>query len=111
VARAASQTAEQRQNYIAGLLYAFVDNGYRAALDGNRDDYHEYLKRADELYAAYRKRTGANQRLDIPTVAEMERIVRDRLLSPEGGLSPEEIARLRTLVNMPAETPAPPKPP
>jgi hypothetical protein len=107
VLRAEMQTEDQRQNYVAGLLQAFVMNAFGAALAGNPDDFNEYLRRADELYLAYIKRTGNSQRLRVPTVPELQRDVRDQLLAPDSGLAPEQRAQLRTLLGLPADAPAP----
>lgn len=110
VARANVQTADQRQAYIAGLLRAFVVQAFFAAIEDNADDFNQYLGRAEELHAAYMKRTGGKERLAVPSVAELKVEARDQMLSPEGGLSPEQRARLRTLLGMPAETARPKQP-
>jgi hypothetical protein len=110
VARAEMQTADQRQAYITGLMQAFVVNSFRAAIDGQSEDAQEYLRRAQELYAAYTKRTAGNQRTAIPTVAEIYNFVAEQMLAPDSGLGPEETARLRTLLGRPAPAPGPVKP-
>jgi hypothetical protein len=110
VIRAETQTADQRQAYIAGLIQAFIVNSFRAAIDGESDEAQEYLRRANELYAAYNKKTSGNQRLAIPTVGEIYNYVADQMLAPNSGLGPEEAARLRTLLGRPAPAPAPLKP-
>ena len=107
VIRAEIQTVDQRQAYITGLMQAFIVNRFRAALDGQPDEAEEYLRRANELYAAYQKRTAGSQRIAIPTVAEIQSFVADQMLAPDSGLGPEETARLRTLLGRPAPAPAP----
>jgi hypothetical protein len=110
VIRAEMQTEEQRQTYITGLIQAFIVNRFRAALDAQPDEADEYLRRANELYAAYQKRTSGNQRTAIPTVAEIQNFVAEQMLAPDSGLGPEETARLRTLLGRPAPAPGPVKP-
>lgn len=110
VIRAEMQTEDQRQTYITGLMQAFVVNSFRAAIDGQSEDSQEYLRRAQELYAAYTKRTAGNQRTAIPTVAEIYNFVAEQMLAPDSGLGPEETARLRTLLGRPAPAPGPVKP-
>jgi hypothetical protein len=110
VGRAEVQTLDQRQAYITGLMQAFVVNSFRAAIDGESEDAQEYLRRAQELYAAYTKRTAGNQRTAIPTVAEIYNFVADQMLAPDSGLGPEETARLRALLGRPAPAPGPVKP-
>jgi hypothetical protein len=110
VGRAAIQTLDQRQAYITGLMQAFIVNSFRAAIDGQSEDAQEYLRRAQELYAAYNKRTAGNQRIAIPTVGEVYNFVAEQMLAPDSGLGPEEMARLRTLLGRPAPAPVPLKP-
>lgn len=107
VYRAEIQTMDQRQAYITGLMQAFIMNRFRAAIDGQDEDAQEYLRRANELHAAYLKRTGGSQRIAVPTVAEMQVFVAEQMLAPDSGLGPEEMARLRTLLGRPAPAPAP----
>ena len=107
VIRAEMQTVDQRQAYITGLMQAFVVNSFRAELDDQREDAQEYMRRAQELYAAYNQRTKGNIRIAIPTVGELQNFVADQMLAPDSGLGPEEKARLRTLLGRPAPSPTP----
>lgn len=107
IERATENVQGQSQTRVIQLVYAFVTQAYRAAIEDNHDEFYEYMKRADELRSAYMKRTGNNQRTEVPPLAEIQRVARERMLSPNGGLSPEARARLRTALGLPLETPAP----
>jgi hypothetical protein len=105
VIRASGLADEQRQAYIAGLIQAFVVQRFRAALDARTEEADEYLRRANELFAAYARRGSGSQRLAIPTVAEIQTFVAEQMLAPDSDLGPEEKARLRTLLGLPAPAP------
>jgi hypothetical protein len=46
-------------------------------------------------------RTRGNQRIALPPLDEIKQFVRDGMLSPQSNLTPEEKARLRTLLGGP----------
>ena len=85
--------ASRVENKITSLVHAFVTQSYFAVVDGNADGANEYMLRANELRDAYMKRVGGNQRIEIPPLDEMKRVVRDAMLGPNSGLTPEEKAR------------------
>ena len=96
IARATENVEGQSQVKIEGLLKGFVIRAYDSAIEHNADDYQAYMDRASELRAAYMKRTGQNQRTELTRLDELKDIVLKEMLSPNGGLSPEEILRLKT---------------
>ena len=98
IARATENVEGQSQVKIEGLVQAFVGWAYNAAIEDNADDFNAYMQRAAELWNAYTKRTGDNQRTRLTPLEEMKDIVLKNMLSPNGGLSPEEILRLKTAV-------------
>ena len=112
ITRATENARDQSQNKVTQLVQAFVAQSYLAVIGGSIDDANQYMLRAEELWNAYQKRSGGNQRTGLPPLNEIKRLVRDDMLAPDSGFSPEDKARLRTVVGGPAETPAavPPKP-
>jgi hypothetical protein len=105
--RATENARDQSQNKVVQLVQAFVVQSYWAVIEDNADDANEYMARAGELWNAYMKRTGGNQRTALPSLAEIKRAVRDDMLGPNSGLSAEQKARLRAVIGG-AEAPAPP---
>lgn len=110
VNRAMENAQEQSQAKVSALIKGFITFSYFAALDDRRDEAEALMTRAQELQAAYNKRTRGNQRLGVLSVAEIHRVVVDDLLSDRSGLSPEAKARVRQLAGRPAEAPVPPNP-
>jgi hypothetical protein len=97
VNRASENVTGQSQVRIQGLIEAMLTRAYYALIEDNADDFNQYMLRAAELWNAYTRQIKANQRIELSPLDELKDIVLRRMLSPEGGLAPEEIARLRTM--------------
>lgn len=108
--RATENVREKSQVRITQLVQAFVAQSYLAIIEDNPDDANQYMLRAEELWNAYMKRPGIGERTALPPLVEIKRVVRDDMLSPESSFSPEQKARLRTVVGGPAQAPAPAPP-
>jgi hypothetical protein len=106
ITRATENAREQSQVKINGLIRAFVGQSYLATIRGDEAEAEAYMQRAKELWTAYTKRTGGNDRLRLNPLPEVERFVAAELLAPDSRLSPEERAQLRTALRLPLETPA-----
>ena len=111
VSRATENVSEQNQGKMTGLVQALVTQSYFAVVDGQADQANEYMLRATELWTAYMNRIRNNQRIALPPIDEIKRVVRDAMLGPESDLTPEEKARLRTVVGGPAVAPVAPRKP
>ena len=98
VTRASDNITGQSQVRTQGLIEAMLMRAYYALLEDNADEANEYHQRAAELWTAYTQKTRANQRIELLPLDELKDIVLKRLLDPQGGLPPEDKARLRTLV-------------
>ena len=111
VGRATENVQGQSHDRIQGLIKAMVVQAYFAAMDGNDADATAYMQRAAELWTSYTERTKANQRLALTPLNDLKDEVLQELLAPETGLSPEAIARLKTIVPRAAQlAPQPPTP-
>jgi len=97
ITRATENVQGQSQNKVQGLIFGLISFAYNAALEDNPDESNAYMERATELWNAYVKRTGNNQRIALTPLDEMKDDVLKEMLSREGGLSREEIARLKTI--------------
>jgi hypothetical protein len=106
LARATENAREQSQTKVTQLVQAFVAQSYLSIIESNADDANQYMLRAEELWNAYMKRGTVNQRTELPPLNEIKRLVRDDMLAPDSGFSPEDKARLRAVVGGPAEAPA-----
>jgi hypothetical protein len=111
VSRATENVQEQSQNKITALVQAFVTQSYFAIVDGNEDEANQYMLRATELWNAYMQRVRGNQRIALPPLDEIKRFVRDAMLGPESDLTPEQKARLQTVIGGAAAAPAVPAKP
>ena len=111
VARAMENVQIQAQAKIAQLLGGMIRQSYYALIDGEMDDAQEYQQRATDLWTAYDKRIRGDQRLSVGTLDEVNDFVLRNLLGPEGGLTPEEKAILRTRAPRAAAIPAETTPP
>ncbi len=111
VSRATENVSEQNQGKMTGLVQALVTQSYFAVVEGQADQANEYMLRATELWTAYMNRIRNNQRIALPPLDEIKRVVRDAMLGPESDLTPEEKAALRTAVGGPAAPPSAPRKP
>jgi hypothetical protein len=102
VNRATESVQGQSQIKVTQLVQAFVTQSFFAVVDDRADEANQYMARATELWNAYMTRTRSNQRIELPPLDEIKKIVRDGMLSPQSNLTPEEKARLRTLTGGPA---------
>lgn len=94
--------------YIEGMLTRYFDN---LAVDED-DAAAGYLLRARRIWDYYesniQRRQGA---LGQEPFDQMHNRVRDELLDPQSGFSPEYVARLRTKLGLPAPVPSTNSPP
>lgn len=107
VERATENVREQSQVKMTGLVQAMVAQSYFALIEGNNEEANEYMLRASQIWNAYDKKIKSNERLAIPTINETKEVVLRDMLDPEGGVSPEAQARLRTVLPQLAEKVAP----
>jgi hypothetical protein len=111
VNRATENISGQSQVRIIGLIAAMIRRSYDAVIDDNADEANQYMLRAADLSNAYRERAKGNQRIEIPALDELKDIVLRQMLGAEGGLTPEQKARLLTVIPRAAElAPANPSP-
>ena len=106
---------------IAGNLSTLSADRVRALIEGLIGQYFQSLTldeddraagmraMARSVWAFFDKKFGHQPRLALVPYADMERSVRDRLLDPQTGLSPEYANRLRNRLGLPAPAAAPPK--
>ena len=103
VNRASENVTGQSQVRTQGLIEAMLMRAYYSLIEGNTAESDEYMLRTVELWNAYTEKTKANQRIELLPLRELKDIVLKRLMDPQGGLSPEDKARLRTLEPRAAE--------
>ena len=111
VLRAMENAQSQGQVKIVQLISGMFRQSYYALIDGAEDDAQEYRQRATDLWSAYQKRNAGNQRLDIGPLDNFKDFALRGLLGPNGGLTPEEKAVLRTREPRAAAIPAEAEPP
>jgi hypothetical protein len=102
--RAIGEVRDGTQVRMTSLIEAFITQAYLRLIEDEDDQAAAYMQRAQEMYDGYQRKTGGNERLRVTPMPEAKRMVRDRLLDPKTGLSPEARARLRTKLALPAET-------
>ncbi|HTD68233.1 MAG TPA: hypothetical protein VK846_17045 [Candidatus Limnocylindria bacterium] len=107
VSRAMDNAQEQSQNKVTALLYGFIERAYWAAIEGNADEFYQYMNLADQMLTAYTTRNKSNQRVAVASLQEFQRIVRNGMLAPDSRLTPEEKTLLRANTGEPGATAAP----
>ena len=107
VDRAMSNSGEQSQNKVGGMIQALVAQSYYAAMDDRADDAAQYMINAGQMWKAYTDSTKGNQRIRLTPLDELKVIVAQDMLAPESGLTAEEKAILKTIVPAAARSAAP----
>jgi hypothetical protein len=105
LSRAIGTLQDGGQVKMTSLIQALVTQSYLRVIEDEDDEAAAYMQRAQELSEAYDRKMGGNERLRLPPLDELKKQVLDELLDPQGSLSTEARARLRTRLNLPAPTP------
>jgi hypothetical protein len=97
------------QDRIRMILFGLVQTSLFNRALGNDDKADGYEKFAQKLYGQYLQKTASGQgRTAILSLDQIKQNCLRVILDPERGLNPELADRLRTSLNLPAPTNAPP---
>jgi hypothetical protein len=101
---------ETSRDRVKAAIEGFLVQSYTSLILGDDNRAAGFRLLANKVWTSYRGKI-PNDRwaaIGLPPVAETSRVIRDNLLSPEGGLAPEERAILRSALGIFGEpTPAP----
>ena len=99
---------------IKGVIEGLLVNSYRSlAMDGEEDHAAGYRVLAKKVRDSYMSRIGSarDAAIAVPPFDEIDKVVRDRILDRKEGVPAEMRAILRTRLNLPPESAAPPPAP
>ena len=102
MARVQADLGDTSQERTTSDIQGLLERSYLALALGQNDDFASYQLLAQKIYDRYRAKTEA--RVKLPSMDNLKREVLNQLLDPQNGLPFNERARIRTQLNMPAET-------
>lgn len=109
VRRVTETLSDTNPNQSRAVLEGLLVNSYVNLAVGEDDRAQGFSLLARRAWEYYQKRMSGNPRVALPPFEEMQRVVREQLLDPEKGLTPQLSAQLRSRLGLPAPTNAPPK--
>jgi len=100
---------ETSQERVTSAIQGFLVRAYLALVEDDDGRYENYNRIAMGVYRNYNKKTSfsKNDRIALPPIADLKKVVVTDLLNPQGGLPFEARAILRTKLGLPAESTAP----
>jgi hypothetical protein len=111
IARTQVDLGETDVNRIKSALEGFFIEAYRSLVIGEDELSLGYRAMAHQAYDTYSSKIeGTGERVKLPPLDDLDREVLRHLLDPEGGVSAEWRAALRTRLNLPPEPPPPATP-
>jgi hypothetical protein len=105
---------ETDQNRVKAMIIGLFANGFSSLLLGEDQAARAHESMARRVYELYEEKTDVRasktqkERLALPTLTELRQIALKDMLDPQQGLPPDLAAQLRTILNLPAPTNAPP---
>ncbi|MBW8864673.1 MAG: hypothetical protein JF609_07070 [Verrucomicrobia bacterium] len=100
---------ETSQERVTSAIQGFLVRSYLALVMDDDGRYENYNRIASGVYRNYNKKTAfsTNDRIALPPMSDLKKVVVTDLLNPQGGLPYEARAILRTKLGLPAESTAP----
>ena len=101
---------ESSQDRTTSVVEGLLARAYYELAIGHDDRYAGYKLLATKIYLQYQKHIASfqgQQRVGIPAFADINRVVLNQLLDPQGGLPFAARAVLRTQLQLPPETASP----
>jgi len=92
-------------------IMGFLEQAYQNLALGEDDQYTSLIRLARNMWTRYTSKIRggpSDKRVSLAPLEDMSKEVLDRMLDPEKGLRPQLAAQLRTKLNLPAPTNAPP---
>jgi hypothetical protein len=112
VRRVSEDVKETDPNRIKALIEGLLKTSYYSMVVDEDERAAGYRLMAEKVWTGYQSRIpqdqAAKDRINVPPVAELDREIRRQMLDPQTGAPPEVRAILRTKLQLPAETNAPP---
>jgi hypothetical protein len=109
IGRITEKVAETDVNRIKLILDGLLLQSYLSLAIDEEDHATGLMLLARKIRDYYEVKTaGQKGRIGLPDFDEMRRITLEAILDPETGYDPQIVARLRTKLNLPAPTNAPP---
>jgi hypothetical protein len=100
---------ETDQDKVEASILGMFDNEFLCLITDNDDQAINYDNMAKKIWKHYNDQTvgASKERLELKSIAQLRQYVLDRLMNPNGGLSPRARAILKSKLNLPAEQPKP----
>lgn len=109
IALVTEDVGETDVNKTTALIQGLLQSAFIELAQDEDDRALNYERMAQKIWSRYQAEIGGpNDRVGLKSMNELKRVVRERLLDPETGVSPEMAARLKTKLGISAPTNAPP---
>ncbi len=109
IALVTEDVGETDVNKTTALIQGLLQSSFIELAQDEDDRALNYERMAQKIWDRFQSEIkGSEDRVGLDPMPELKRVVRDRLLNPEAGLSPEMAARIQTKLGISAPTNAPP---
>ncbi len=112
VARVQGDVEETSVDRVKAIIEGLLANSYDSDAQGEDERALGFKLLAKKVWETYQSKVvttaSRNERVSLPPLLDLDRIVRDRILDPEHGAPFEERAVLRTILGLEPESAAPP---